>query len=561
MTEDVQYISPSHRYDRRRFMQLASMAAGSALLTACGGSEASSQQLKPIVATTLPQPQIDATVKASIGKTYFPGGPHVPDAYTAPLPAFQTVKYVPGTGKSVQVFEDFYSKPSVPKSQNKFWQELDRRLNVDWQAIQVIPDDYDAKATILLNSSNPPDLFVIMNTDSILTTALQQGAFNDLTPFLSGNGLKEFPNLARIPPSVWENSCFNGKIFGVPRAKSEVGFVMMYRKDWADKLGLGVPQNPEEYMQMLVAFTNGDPTGTGRKVWGFGGRALFGMNDYIANMFGVPNGWQIETDGSFTSSIETDAFRQALAFQRSLWAAGVYHPDSPTMNNKGAKNGFEAGKYALYLDGIGAVESEQRNTQSADPNAQVHLLVPTNNQGTYTRYLGSGFYGMAGIPTRATSDPDRIKELLRILDYLAAPIFSVESNFLTYGIDNWNSTVDAHGMRHAASGGRDEIGELTAVTNYPLAYYLQENPSYGVYLQEATRQLVTNAIPNPSVNLNSPTLNTQRSTLQSLLSNGFQRIVMGQDPLSSLSTLIQQWKAQGGEIKQELAEAYHKVHR
>jgi putative aldouronate transport system substrate-binding protein len=561
MNEDKQGNSVSNVYNRRRFMQLASLAAGGTLLAACGGNEAA-QPLKPIVATTLPQNQIEATVTASVGKTYFPGGPHVPDAYTAPPPAFQTVKYVPGTGKRVQAFEIFYATPSMPKSQNKFWQELDKKLNVDWEVIQVVSDDYDTKTAVMLNSGSPPDLFFILNnTDSVFATALQQGAFNDLTSFLSGNGLKEFPNLARIAPSIWQNSRFQGKIFGVPRSRPELGDVMMYRKDWADRLGLGMPQNPNEYMQMLKAFTNGDPTGTGRKVWGFGGRAFFGTNHYITNMFGVPNNWQVESDGSFTNAIETDEYKQALAFERSLWAAGVYYPDSPVLNNKQAKTDFEAGKYGAYLDGIGAVPDEQKRAQVVDPHALVHILVPTNNQGKYTRYLAAGYAGTTGIPSRATSDPDRIKELLRVLDYLSAPPFSLESNFLTYGIDGWDSVINSHGVRQLTSKGQDEIGELTVLANGPQVYYLPENPPYAVYLQEATRQMVTGAIPDPSWGLDSPTLDQQGTALQTLLNNGFQRIVRGQDPLSALSTLIQQWKAQGGaKVKQELAEAYHKVH-
>jgi putative aldouronate transport system substrate-binding protein len=560
MNEDKQCSPVSNVYNRRRFMQLASMAAGGTLLAACGESGAP-QTLKPISATTLPQSQIEATVTASVGKTYFPGGPHVPDAYTAPPPAFQTVKYVPGTGKRVRAFEIFYVTPSVPKGQNKFWQELDKRLNVDWEVMQIVSDDYDTKTAIALNSSSPPDLFLIANNDSVFTTALQQGAFNDLTSFLSGDGLKEFPNLARIAPSVWQNSRFQGKIFGVPRSRTELGDVMMYRKDWADRLGLGVPQNPNEYLQMLTAFTKGDPTGTGRKVWGFGGRAMFGMNHYITNLFGVPNNWRVESDGSFTSAFETDEFRQSLDFERRLWAAGVYHPDSPTMNNKQGKTGFEAGKYGAYVDGIASVPAEQKNAQVVDPNAQVHILVPTNNQGKYTRYLSTGSTGMTGIPSQATSDPDRIKELLRILDYLSAPAFSLEWNFLTYGFDNWDSTIGSHGVRQLTSKGQNEIGELTVLANGPTVYYLPENLSYAVYFQEATRQMVTNAIPDPSWGLFSPTLSQQRTALQTLWSNGFQRIVRGQDSLSALSTLIQQWKAQGGaKIKQELADAYHKVH-
>ncbi|MBO0781485.1 MAG: extracellular solute-binding protein, partial [Ktedonobacteraceae bacterium] len=222
-----------HRSDdgvsRRRFIQMAASATvGSALLAACGGDTTSSLKPAP-VATTLPQNQIDATVTASVGKTYFPGGPHVPEAYTAPPPAYQTVKYIPGSGQKVRAFEIFFAKPSVPKAQNKFWQELNKRLNVDWEVIQVVSDDYDTKAALQLQSGTPVDLFYISG-GPIYNQAMQQGAFNDLTPYLTGNALKDYPNLARIAPAAWENSKYQGKIYGVPRSRTELPNVLMYHQ-------------------------------------------------------------------------------------------------------------------------------------------------------------------------------------------------------------------------------------------------------------------------------------------------------------------------------------------
>jgi putative aldouronate transport system substrate-binding protein len=568
MNEEHQPGLVSAMYSRRRFVQLAaSTAVGGTLLAACGGEQAPQQLKTAPVATTLPQSQIDASATASVGKTYFPAGaPHVLDAYTAQPSAFQSVKFVPGTGKKVQAFEVFYATPSVPKSQNKYWQALDKTLNVDWEAIQVVSDDYDTKGTIMLNSNTPADLLLIMDTDSVFRTALQQGAFNDLTSFLSGDGLKEFPNLARIAPSIWENSKYQGKIYGVPRSRAELGNVdsnnvMMYRKDWADKLGLGMPQNPDEFYKMLVTFSKSDPTGKGTKAWGFGGRAYFGQNAYLLSMFGCPNNWRVESNGSFTYFIETDEFKQALAFERRLWAAGVYHPDSPIANNKQSKTGFESGKYACYLDGFGATLNEQRRTMAVDPKAEVRLLIPYNNQGKAARRLGAGYLFMTGIPTQATSDPDRVKELLRVLDYLSAPPFSIENNFLTFGIDGWDSKIGPHGVRQLTDKGRNEVGELIGLASAPPVLYFPDDPQYVIPIQDDVRKSVQDAIPDPSWGLASSTADKQITALQTMLTSGFQRIVRGQDPLSTASDVIKQWQNQGGtKIKQELADSYSKVH-
>ncbi|MBO0794272.1 MAG: extracellular solute-binding protein [Ktedonobacteraceae bacterium] len=551
-----------HRSDdgvsRRRFIQMAASATvGSALLAACGGDTTSSLKPAP-VATTLPQNQIDATVTASVGKTYFPGGPHVPEAYTVPPPAYQTVKYIPGSGQKVRAFEIFFAKPSVPKAQNKFWQELNKRLNVDWEVIQVVSDDYDTKAALQLQSGTPVDLFYISG-GPIYNQAMQQGAFNDLTPYLTGNALKDYPNLARIAPAAWENSKYQGKIYGVPRSRTELPNVLMYHQEWADKLGLAMPQNPDEFFKWMVTMTKSNITG--KKVYGFGGRAFFGTNGFVRSLYGVPNEWRVESNGSFTNAIETDEFKQALDLERRLWAAGIYHPDAPTANNKQSKTGFEAGQYASYMDGPGAMVAEQRRAKVINPKADIHIMVPMNNQGKVTRYLDAGYLGTTGIPTNATTDPERIKELLRILDYLTAPVFSVENQFLTYGISGWDSSVGKNGLQQVNDRGLNEIGELVGLASPPQIYYMADDPQHAVYLQQMTKQMVDGAVPNPSWGLSSTTNDKLSLTLSNQLSSDFARIVRGQAPLSELSNVIKRWNDQGGaKIKQEFADSYSKLH-
>ena len=133
MSEEMIHASERDAYSRRKFMRVAALATGSALLTACGGQPTPTQPAKVPMVPTVSAGAVTATAQASVGKTYFPSpAPNVPDAYTAPLPPFQSVNFVPGRGGTVNVFSVTYSTPETPKSMNKFWQELEQRLNVTW---------------------------------------------------------------------------------------------------------------------------------------------------------------------------------------------------------------------------------------------------------------------------------------------------------------------------------------------------------------------------------------------------------------------------------------------
>ena len=48
----------------------------------------------------------------------------------------------------------------------------------------------------------------------------------DLTPYLSGDAVKAYPNLANLPTLSWKSTIYNGKIMGVPPPRSAPSSVM-----------------------------------------------------------------------------------------------------------------------------------------------------------------------------------------------------------------------------------------------------------------------------------------------------------------------------------------------
>src|ERR1043166_6906068 len=100
MSDDLRSADHGDLNSRRQFIKVAALTAGSALLAACGGPSISEQvKIKPV--PTLPPDAVQATVEASVGKTYFPSGnPNVPDAYMAPPPLVQTVPEPPEIGRA-----------------------------------------------------------------------------------------------------------------------------------------------------------------------------------------------------------------------------------------------------------------------------------------------------------------------------------------------------------------------------------------------------------------------------------------------------------------------------
>lgn len=551
MSDETTEAQPrlSSVYTRRRFIQVATLTAGSAFLAACNQSTPPPPVSQ--VPTVAPA-AVTATAAASIGKTYFPSpAPGVPDAYTLPLPSFQSVSSTPGRGGTVNVFSITYAPPEVPKAMNRYWQELERRLNVTWNLNHAIgAQNYAEKVGTLLASGSLPDLFYIStSTAPSLLQAIQQGAFADLTSYVGGAAINDYPNLARFPALLWNNVAINGKIYGVPRPFGFTGGTMLYRKDWAEKVGIPNLRNAGDFYKLMQAFTKSNPDGNAQaQTWGMGfGAGSIASHAFFMNLFRVPHQWRQEANGGLTYFIQTEEYKQAVAFMAQLYKAGLFYPGSLTETGLQLKQSFTAGKFGMYLDGFSALYDQRTKIKTLNSNADVGVLVPFGADGGKANYwLSSGFLGFTGIPSSVT-DSERVKELLRILNYLAAPVFSEEANFISLGIDGWDNKIGKHGVKALTPTGTNEIGSLTNVANPMIVYYYPSEPSLGPVAQEYTLQLLEIGVFDPTASLISPTAMKQQPTLDTLINDGVLRIVRGLDPLSALGNVIAAWKSQGGD--------------
>lgn len=70
--------------------------------------------------------------------------------------------------------------------------------------------------------------------------------------------------MSKLNPDILDNSKVDDKLYslylGRPLSRSGI----IYRKDWADNLGLEAPTNVDEVFEMARAFTEDDPDGNGQ---------------------------------------------------------------------------------------------------------------------------------------------------------------------------------------------------------------------------------------------------------------------------------------------------------
>jgi putative aldouronate transport system substrate-binding protein len=576
-------------YSRRVLLRAALGAAGAATLAACGGEGPAATPAagttpasgggsnptaaaRPAATTTAARTATTtaATTRAGMataasspvaldGKIPSPM-PGVPDAYTKYPPLYQSVAGKPGRGGTVTAFNATYQAPVPARGENRFWQELEKRLGVTLEMTQVPSAGYTEKLAALTASGDLADITFLIGPSADQLKVIQQGAYTDLTPYLTGDALKDYPNLALFAPKLWTNARIRGKLYGVPRQVYLTGGPLVFRQDWAAKAGPAQPRNADEAFRALQSFAGGDPDGNGRPdTFGLaGGDFVLG---WLQQMFRAPNGWRKNGDGSLTNIIETEEFKQALTFARRLFEVGAYHPDTATMGNAQLTDAFAGGKVGAITAGLpdlpGSAKGLRFRTRQVTPTAEVIGLVPPGHDGgAGVTYNTSGYFGLAAIPAKAGRDKERVRELLRILDYYAAPFGSEEWTFLNYGLEGVHHEVKPDATRELGDLGKKELGDLWSLMTGERVFFY-DVPGDAEYMQRLVRDLLAIGIDNPTLGLYSATGVAKGAELGQLRTDRLTAMVTGREPLSALDGWIKEWRSRGGdqirkEYEQEL---------
>ena len=493
----------------------------------------------------------------------------MPDAFNKLPQPFQSYSGTPGKGGTVTAFTIAYQSPPTPMGQNKYWQELNKRLGVTWQPIITPQPSYGQKSAALIAGGGLPDLFYLNPGQNAAPQyqAIGQGAFLDLTPYVTGNAGKQFKNLATIPAAVWDNVKFKGKIYGVPKPIQRSGNIPFYRADWAKKVGKETFSSPTDVHDLLVAFAKNDPDGNGQAdTWGMGryGTSWTGWDNTIAfNMYGTPFNWRKNADGTLTNQIETPEFLQGLTFLRQVYADGGYDPDAASMTFAQAQNAYLGGKTGLHSEGFGNfVDPRLAGTvyfkiKQANPKAVLTGLMPSAPGGSKAvTYNTPGSFGYTAIPATVGKNQARVTELLSILDYLASPFGSEEWQFLSYGVKDVDYKLDANGVPALTNQGISEKGDLVYLMGPLPVFFYPQSPGAAEYAQKLSYEIIKIGQDDPSWPLYSATNVAKASELNQFGFDSMTAIITGRQPLSALATAIAGWKSRGGEqIRQEFQQS------
>lgn len=470
-----------------------------------------------------------------------------------PKPAYDAITEVPGTGGAVStIFEtEIPNPPALPN--NAAWQNLNKVLGVDLQMTPIASGEIAAKLATVLASDDLPDIVSLPSTGMAQLPKVLEAKFTDLTEYLSGDAVKDYPMLAARPESMWRSAIFNQKIFAVPTPNARVSGYLVARKDILDAKGLSSEvSSAEELTELYLALTDAKNGiyADNRPVSTFG---------FACEMFGAPNQWRVE-NGTFTSQYLTDEYKDALDYVAQLWKKGVFRPDAFYAGTQAQIDDWGSGRTAMFVWGGTGWSSPLASYGPKDPEFDLAFIQPPKaaGGGKAAKRLGSGVYKLGAI--RKGAEPDRVRELLRVMNYIAASYGTAEWLDVYYGAegDDW-TWQEADGGLYLPQRTDRGNAERTMVFYVSGPLFTVSAPGYPEIAKRAYEFMKAAAETGealPTAGLYSDTDTSRGATWAKDINALIGDIIQGRKQVSDWDELAKRWKADCGDaIAGEYAEA------
>ncbi|TCC28419.1 extracellular solute-binding protein [Kribbella sindirgiensis] len=527
---------------RRTFISLlgvgAAAAAGGATLTGCsdGGSGSSTtgraeteDKLSGLLPKYIPYESVKPDLPGENGAS--PGFSHYPAELKRAVPD----KMVP-SGKEVSAMTPLWS-PIPPLTGNSYFAANNERIGAPVKFNILNGNDYGDKLGPILAAGNIPELLCIPGWNISSLTRFGQAAdklFEDLTPHLAGDKVSAYPMLANLPTRAWAYGVWNSQLKAVPFPSDGFPWALFYRKDLLDQVGAEPPKTADDMLALGKQLTDAK---AGR--WAFGSVA-----DEMARAFGAPAGWRKDSSGNLVHKIETPEYAESVAFVRGLFQAGYVHPDV-VGNSADEKALFEGGKMLIRQDGLGGWNESLQRQLPINPKFNPQPALPFAHDGGTPITWGGDPAGIFTFVKKGVGK-ERVKELLGVLNYTAAPFGTEEYQLYNYGVEGKHYVKQPSGAPKLTALGQKEVsqtyiflgGRPTAITQSEYPGYVQ---SLSAWQNAAAKVREKNLF--DGIRVEQP---AKMAALNQPFDDALQDILRGRKPLSELKTAVKQWQDNGG---------------
>ncbi|MFK7696102.1 hypothetical protein [Paenibacillus sp. HJGM_3] len=329
---------------------------------------------------------------------------------------------------------------SLPAGDKDFIRKaIEEKFNVEIKMdYSVMGEEFSTKLNVKLSTGDAPDMF---HAEGAKTTKyILDGAVADLSKYVTPQTM---PNYFKwVTPEELKRYEVQNKFMRAPVPFERNQYHAYYvRKDWLDKLGLKVPTNYDEMINVMKAFTFNDPDGNGKNdTYGF---TTSGSGQNVSREFpewfkhGFGAGLLIDKDNNFIDTGSNQRTGKIIDDIRKTLDLKVVDPDW-FLNKAGEHlNKVQQGKVGIFysgsrdiaFDNSGASILKKTREVTGNPKADfVAFHIAGDTPVSYATLPGLPFLINAKTPE------NKIKRIMEIFDWLASPEGFLLANYGKEGV-------------------------------------------------------------------------------------------------------------------------------
>jgi putative aldouronate transport system substrate-binding protein len=545
------------RWLRRDVLRVGSAAVATGLVVACAPSTPPQPtQAPPPTNGPLPTYQPPS---AGPKPDFHSSDPRITDGFVNyPTPVKTWTAPPPAAGGTLNVFVPAYYPQPTARDQNPTWQQVEKALNTTVNMIITAMADYSTRLQVVMAGNDLPDTIHIVGTvANLISTQFVQSQCADLSPYLSGDAARDYPNLAAIPGYAYQGAggVFDNRLYGIPIQRYLPAF-WFFRNSavWDAEIGADVaPKDAADFKKILQQLNRPQESrwAIGNYAGGPASGSMYGLISFL-ELFGAPNGWSLDSSGKLVRDRETDQYKAALSYMKDLMGAGLYPPDFQTAGD--SRSAFIAGRFVVSNEAFGNGWNDfwRRGLQQT-PQRHFSIVKPFASEATgrAQHFLTAGTVAYNLVKKGSA---DRIREVLRVLNYLASPFGSEEDMLLTYGLRDQDYTMDPSGNPIPGQQGLLNAGYVPwqYMAHRPYAWYQSDLPDYAQAAFDVEQTLVGIGVNNPTTGLHSATQSKNGVAAEQAFFDGIADVLFNRRPFTDYDQLVSDWRTSVGDtIRQE----------
>jgi putative aldouronate transport system substrate-binding protein len=461
----------------------------------------------------------------------------------APEELIRTADAAPITSGEITALTQTFATPPTPRDSNGMWGRLNEALGGTLN-LDIAIDSYPEKFATILASGDLPDLMWVPPNQGIPNVGpMLESQFTDLTGYLSGDAVLEYPNLAALTPGSWRTAVVNGKIWGAPIPSTPFGQVYLGNPTVWEEVGGFQSSSAEEFLEKCQEILI-----PGQR-WAL---EPFLPNAFhmFSQWFGVPNQYRVNEDRTLTANHQLDEYLETLEYAQKVFAAGAFYPD---LNHAETAQDFANGSIAALVS-VGPRGAAEYRT--LNPELIADIMVPFSAVDGRRPVYNMGYGTVGFTPFKKTDDEAKIRELLDLVNWLSAPFGTVEFMQKNYGTEGTDYEIQDGNYVPVGDAAAEVPGLVSALNIMTAGEGVIYNtiPSDSEYIYAKEQELLELNMRRPTNGLYSDTNSSKGTELSARLNDVRNDVIQGRKTLDDFTAAVREWEEGGGlKILEEFA--------